>query len=60
MESAQLELLSVLLRTVYDRGLLSKATYLRAVDLVHSGIAVPPLFRYPVCRTKEAEQCEYP
>lgn len=60
MESAQRELLSVLLRTVYDRSLLSKATYLRAVDLVHSGIAVPPLFRYPVCRTKEAEQCEYP
>jgi hypothetical protein len=60
LESAQRELLSVLLRTVYDRGLLSKATYLRAVDLVHSGIAVPPLFRYPVCRTKEAEQCEYP
>ncbi len=60
MESAQRELLSVLLRTVYDRGLLSKATYLSAVDLVHSGIAVPPLFRYPVCRTKEAEQCEYP
>lgn len=59
MESAQQELMSVLLDTVHDQGLLSKTTYLNAVDLVHSVIDIPPLFRYPVCLTKEAGQREY-
>ena len=59
MESAQRELMSVLLNAVYTRGLLSKTTYLSAVDLVHSALDIPPLFRYPVCLTKEAGQCEY-
>lgn len=45
MESAQRELVRVLLEAVYDRGLLSKTTYLNAVDLVHSGMEIPPLFR---------------
>lgn len=48
MESAQQELLGILLEVVYNRGLLSKATYLSAVDLVHSALDIPPLFRYPV------------
>lgn len=60
MESAQQELMSVLLDAVYTRGLLSKTTYLNALDLVHSALDIPPLFRYPVCLTKEAGQCEYP
>ena len=60
MESAQRELLSVLLGAVYERGLLSKTTYLSAMDLVHSVIDIPPLFQYPVRLTKEAERCEYP
>lgn len=60
MESAQRELMSVLLDTVYARGLLSKTTYLSAVDLVHSALDIPPFFRYPVYLTKEAGQCEYP
>lgn len=60
MESAQRELVSVLLEAVYTRGLLSKTAYLNAVDLVHSVMDIPPFFRYPVCLTKEAEQCEYP
>lgn len=60
MESAQRELMSALLGAVYARGLLSKTTYLNAVDLVHSALDIPPLFRYPVCLTKEAEPCEYP
>lgn len=59
MESAQQEMMSVLLGAVYVRGLLSKTTYLNAVDLVHSALDIPPLFRYPVCLTKEAESCEY-
>ena len=58
MESAQRELLSALLQTVYDRGLLSKTTYLSAVDLVHSVIDFPEFFQYPVCLTKEASGLE--
>ena len=54
MESAQRELLSVLLNAVYDRGLLSKRTYLSAMDLVHSAPDIPLFFRYPVCLTEEA------
>ena len=60
MESAQRELMCVLLNEICTRGLLSKTTYLDAVDLVHSTLDIPPLFRYPVCLTKEAGQCEYP
>lgn len=60
MESAQRELMSVLLDAVYTRGLLSKTTYLKAVDLVHSTLDIPPFFQYPVCWTEEAKQCEYP
>ncbi len=60
MESAQQELIGVLLDAVYTRGLLSKTTYLSAIDLVHSALDIPPLFRYSVCLTKEAERCEYP
>ena len=59
MESAQQELMSVLLDTVHGQGLLSKNTYLNAVDLVHSALDIPTLFRYPVCLTKEAGQREY-
>ena len=59
MESAQRELMRVLLNVIYTRGLLSKTTYLNAVDLVHSTLDSPPLFRYSVCLTKEAEQCEH-
>lgn len=53
MESAQQELLSVLLDIVYTCGLLSKTAYSGAVDLVHSVMDIPPLFRYPVCLTEE-------
>ena len=58
MESAQRELVSVLLEAVYTRGLLSKTAYLNAVDLVHSVIDIPPFFRYPVCLTEEANEHE--
>lgn len=60
MDCAQRELMRVLLNVVYTRGLLSKTAYLNAVDLVHSALDIPPLFRYPVRLTKEAGQCEYP
>ena len=58
MESAQRELVSVLLDTLYTRGLLSKTTYLNAVDLVHSVMDIPPFFQYPVCLTEEASEHE--
>ena len=54
MESAQRELLSVLLGDVFSRGLISKTTYLKAEDLVHSVTDFPELFRYPVRLTREA------
>ena len=58
MESAQRELIGVLLDHVRSLGLISDFTYSRAMDLVHSVIDFPELFQYPVCLTKEAETCE--
>ena len=55
MESAQRELVSVLLEHIRSLGLISHSTYSVAVDLVHSVIDFPEFFRYPVCLTKEAE-----
>ena len=54
MESAQRELMSVLLEAVYARGLLSKTAYWNAMDLVHSVMELPPFFRYPGRLTEEA------
>ncbi len=53
MENAQRELMSVLLGRVLSLGLISKTTYSKAEDLVHSMIDVPEFFTYPVCLTKE-------
>lgn len=58
MESAQRELMRVLLGRVFSRGLISKTTYSKAVDLVHSAIDLPELFGCPVCLTKEAGRYE--
>lgn len=55
MESAQKELLKVLLDHIRALGMISDFTYSKAVDLVHSVIDFPELFQYPVCLTKEAE-----
>ena len=55
MESAQRELIGVLLDHVRSLGLISDFTYSRAMDLVHSVIDFPELFQYPVCLTKEAD-----
>ena len=55
MESAQRELVKVLLDHVRTLGLISDFTYSKAVDLVHSVIDFPELFQVPVCLTKEAE-----
>ena len=58
MESAQRELLSVLLGDIFSRGLISKTTYLKAEELVHSVVNFPEFFRCPVCVTKEAGSYE--
>ena len=55
MESAQRELVRVLLDRIRTLGLISDFTYSRAMDLVHSVIDFPELFQYPVCLTKEAD-----
>ena len=55
MESAQRELVSVLLDHIRSLGLISNSTYSGAVDLVHSVIDFPEFFQYPVCLTKEAD-----
>ena len=52
MESAQRELVSALIKHVYSLGLLSKSTYLKTEDLVHSTLDIPELFQYSVCLTK--------
>ena len=54
MESAQRELVGVLLDRVRSLGMISDFTYSKAIDLVHSVIDFPELFQYPVCLTKEA------
>ncbi len=58
MDSAQRELVGVLLEHIRSLGLISDFTYSRAMDLVHSAIDFPELFQYPVCLTKEADICE--
>ena len=58
MESAQRDLLRVLLGDVFSRGLISKSTYLKAEDLVHSVIDFSDFFQYPVCLTKEVGNYE--
>lgn len=54
MESAQREVVSVLLGRVFSLGLISRSTYSHAEDLLHSGTDLPEFFRYPVCLTEEA------
>lgn len=58
MESAQRELMEVLLGQVLALGLISKTTYSKAVDLVYSAPDLPELFRYSASLTKE-EAYEY-
>lgn len=55
MDSVQQELLSVLLKGVYAKGLLSKAAYLNAEDLIHSTTAFPDFFRQPAGPENEQE-----
>ena len=56
MAEAQREVLQVLLKSLYDQGLLAKATYEVAVNMVNSNIDLPEFFWYPVCCLKEDEE----
>lgn len=58
MESAQREVVGVLLAYIRSVGLISDAAYSGAMDLVHSAIHFPEFFRYPVCLSEEAGGCE--
>lgn len=53
LESAQKEILIVLLQCLKARGLVSESACSRAVDLVYSAADIPPLLRFPVCLTEE-------
>lgn len=53
MESAQRELVGVLLDHIRSLGLISDFTYSKAMDLVHSMTDFPEFFQYPV------SLCEY-
>ena len=57
MEGAQRELIGVLLGYIRSLGLISDRTCSRAMDLVHSAMDLPELFRDPACLTKEADEC---
>lgn len=54
MESAQRELLNVLLERVFSLGLISETTYLSARDSVASMKDLPELLWDPVCLAEEA------
>ncbi len=56
MESAQRELVSILLDHIRSLDLISNSTYDRAVDLVHSVIDFPEFFRYPCVLDKGGER----
>ena len=59
MAEAQRQVLQVLLKSLYDRGLLEKTTYDGAVNVVNSDIDLPEFFWYPVCCHKRPQaQCK--
>ena len=60
MESAQRDLVNALLYcSIFEEGLISRSTYSEALNLVHSSIDFPALFRYPLCCRKEVSADEY-
>ena len=59
MESAQRDLVSALLYCILEKGLISRSTYSEALNLVHSSIDFPALFRYSLCCRKEVSADEY-
>lgn len=60
MPSAQKNLLSVLLGDTINRGLISKATFLKGEDLLYSTAGFPNFFAYPANMTKSNNLNELP
>lgn len=60
MESAQKEVLRVLLNRLADRGLICQDVCANAIDLVSSTLDLPELLQYPGRLTKEEVADEYP
>ena len=58
MESAQRDIISVLLEHIFSMGLISKNTYLMAEDLVYTDMDFPQFLWYPVCLPKEGLEHE--
>ncbi len=58
MEGTQQAIVIALLNRLQSLDLLSKATYLKAVDLVDSMIDFPDFFQYAVC-SEEVSEHEY-
>ena len=59
MESAQRELLGVLLDQLLSLGLISKSTYSGAMDSINSVISLPDFFQRPLCLSKEESGYEH-
>lgn len=53
MPETQRQVLQVLLKSLHDQGLLAKATYEGAVNMVNSHMDLPEFFWYPVCCHEE-------
>ena len=59
MESAQRDLVNALLYCLLKEGLIYRLTYSEALNLVHSSIDFPALYRYPMCCRTEVSADEY-
>ncbi len=55
MESAQRDMLTVLLGRVFELGLISESTYRSARNSLASTVDLPEVLWYPVCLTEEDE-----
>lgn len=58
MESAQREVMTVLLRHIFSLGLISESALSKAEDLVRSVIDLPEFFQEPACLTEEVPALE--
>ena len=56
MEHVQREIITLLLRRVYEGGLISESTYSRAADLVHSSMDLPAFLRAPTHANQEGDR----
>ncbi len=59
MENTQREIMAVLLKRVYESGLITESVYSKAAELVYSTIDFPDFLRYTACSEKEVTAFEY-